>query len=242
MKSKMKEVLEWQKAALKALAGRMDSFYLAGGTALSLLYFHHRESYDLDFFSQHYSLKEIAGAVNFLETQMRKKARKTVDSNGKKGFARMRRYEIPLGEGEPLKLDFVEDFVEILKPHKRIEGIDYASLDDIYLRKIYAATGIITGKDALGRIKTQGKRQEARDLFDLYHLSTTYKRLTVFVKEFHEKLQIQIPAIIQWYHSLNKIEMSLGLGEIVTTNPVEFFEISRYFKKEIDDLMREAVG
>ncbi|MFH0984495.1 MAG: nucleotidyl transferase AbiEii/AbiGii toxin family protein [Candidatus Omnitrophota bacterium] len=238
----MKEVLEGQEAALKALAGGMGSFYLAGGTALSRQYFHHRESYDLDFFTQRYSLKEIAKAVELLETKMRKKARKTVDSSGKKGFARMRRYEIPLSKGEPLKLDFVEDFVEILKPHKRMEGIDYASLDDIYLRKIYAATGIIAGQDALGRIKTKGKRQEARDLFDLYHLSKTYKGLTLFVKEFHGKLEIQIPALIQWYHSLNKIEMSLGLSDIVTANPVEFVEISRYFKKEIDALMSEAVG
>ena len=30
----------------------LDNFYLSGGTALSSWYLHHRESYDLDFFTQ----------------------------------------------------------------------------------------------------------------------------------------------------------------------------------------------
>jgi predicted nucleotidyltransferase component of viral defense system len=237
----MKEILESQSVVLKLLAGAMDGFYLVGGTALSREYLRHRESYDLDFFTQQYSAKKIEAAIHLLERLTKTKARKVVDSDGKGGFVRMRRYELPLAKSEPLKIDFVKDLAVLLKPFNRVEGIDYASLDDIYLRKLYAVTGIITGRDKLGKIRTKGKRQEARDLFDLYHLSTSYKRLASFVMEFHEKLEI--PAIIQWYYSLNKTGMSIGLQEdIVTSKPLEYVEISRHFKKEIDRLMKEIEG
>ena len=49
-----KRIVSCQKTVLKALSGRMDNFYLAGGTALSLFYFQHRLSVDLDFFTQNF--------------------------------------------------------------------------------------------------------------------------------------------------------------------------------------------
>lgn len=54
MKREMKAILKAQEKVLKVMAGRMDGFYLVGGTALSRGYFHHRESYDLDFFTKNY--------------------------------------------------------------------------------------------------------------------------------------------------------------------------------------------
>ena len=45
----------YQEKVLKALEGKIDNFYLAGGTALSLFYFHHRQSDDLDFFTQEFN-------------------------------------------------------------------------------------------------------------------------------------------------------------------------------------------
>lgn len=240
MKNEMQRILEAQEQVLTSMSERMDGFYLVGGTALARGYFHHRESYDLDFFTKDYSVKKIEAAAKLIGERTRKEIKKITESQGKKGFIRMRRYAMSLGKGEPLKIDFVEDLTDILKPFKRVGGIDYASLDDIYLRKLYAVAGIIIGADKLGRIETKGKRQEARDLFDLYHLSKTYKRLSIFISEYPERVEIH--ALLQWYHSLNKIEMSLGLGDIVTPNPLEFVEISRHFKKEIDDLMREVTG
>ena len=237
----MKEILESQGRVLKSLAGAMDGFYLVGGTALSREYLRHRDSYDLDFFTKRYSSKKIDAVIRLLEKLTEKKAKKVIDSDGRHGFVKMRRYELPLGGGEPLKIDFVKDLADLLRPFKRVGGIDYASWEDIYLRKLYAVTGIITGTDKLGKIRTKGKRQEARDLFDLYHLSKTYKGLAAFVSEFYEKLEI--PAVVQWYYSLNKHEMSIGLQEdIVTSRPLEFVEISRHFEKEIDILMKEVSG
>lgn len=240
MNSEMKNILRAQEKVLKVMAGRMDGFYLVGGTALGRGYFHHRESYDLDFFTKEYSLEKNAETARAIGRATGKKLKAIVTTDGKKGLIRMQRYAMPLGKGEPLKIDLVEDLADIVRPVKRVEGIDYASLDDIYLRKIYAVTGVITGEDHLGRVQTKGKRQEARDLFDLYHLSKTYKRLSAFTGEYPQRIELY--AVFQWYHSLNKAEMNLGLRDIVTPNPLEFTEISRHFKKEIEDLMREATG
>ena len=237
----MANILKSQERVLHMLAGHMDGFYLVGGTALSREYLHHRESYDLDFFAKAYSARKIEAVVRLLEKTTKTKARKTIDSDGSGGFVRMRRYEFPLCEPEPLKIDFVKDPAALLKPFNRVEGIDYASLDDIYLRKVYAVTGIITGTDKLGKMQTKGKRQEARDLFDLYHLSADRERLSVFAEKYHGKLEI--PALVQWYYSLNKLEMSIGLQEdIITSHPLEFVEASRHFKGEIDVLMKEVTG
>lgn len=234
----MKKILEAQERVLGCMSGRMEGFYLVGGTALSRGYFHHRESYDLDFFTKDYSVKKNGEAAGWIARLTGSKVKRIVHSDGKKGFVRMQRYAMPLGKVVPLKIDFVEDLTDLLKPFKRIGGIDYASLDDLYLRKIYAASGIAAGKDALGRIKTRGKRQEARDLFDLYHLSGTYKPLAAFYREYAARLEV--PAILQWYHSLRKSEMDLGLRDIVTANPLDFTRISRHFRKEIENLMGEV--
>jgi len=47
------------KKVLAALAGQADGFYLVGGTALSLYYFEHRESYDVDLFTKDLSINRL---------------------------------------------------------------------------------------------------------------------------------------------------------------------------------------
>lgn len=51
----MDKLLEYQNKVLKLFTGKMEDFYLAGGTALSRFYFNHRISYDLDFFTRSFS-------------------------------------------------------------------------------------------------------------------------------------------------------------------------------------------
>ena len=52
---------------LEKLSNKVDKFYLAGGTALSWFYFHHRESYDLDFFTKEFSQEEIQKVISYLK-------------------------------------------------------------------------------------------------------------------------------------------------------------------------------
>jgi len=56
--------VDYQDKVLSDLAGEMGEFYLAGGTALSKYYFQHRESYDLDFFTQNFSRIAVNGIIN----------------------------------------------------------------------------------------------------------------------------------------------------------------------------------
>jgi len=51
----MDKLLKYQDNILRFLAGKVKNFYLAGGTALSRVYFRHRISYDLDFFTKKFS-------------------------------------------------------------------------------------------------------------------------------------------------------------------------------------------
>ena len=78
----MADILKSQEMVLRLLAGHMDGFYLVGGTALSREYLHHRESYDLDFFTRAYSARKIESIVRLLEKTTKTKARRTIDSDG----------------------------------------------------------------------------------------------------------------------------------------------------------------
>ena len=50
-----------------------------------------------------------------------------------------------------------------MKPLKVVNGINALSLDDIYMRKIWAITGVVETRDASGRNITVGGRQERKN-------------------------------------------------------------------------------
>ena len=60
---------DWQKMAIEFVFAQPDAagFYLTGGTALSAYYLNHRQSDDLDFFSEHdfstTTVQRIAGEL-----------------------------------------------------------------------------------------------------------------------------------------------------------------------------------
>ncbi len=231
-------LFEWQDEVLKKLAGKIDGFYLAGGTALAKFYFHHRESYDLDFFTQEYSGGRIEEVACFLtrETGKVMKLKKRCDQTERK-TARGRIYDLVLDPEveQDLKMDFFEDVLPLLKPFKRVDGINILSLEDIYLRKIYAVSGSFVEDDRIGRRKFLGGRQEARDLYDLYLLSTTFQNLSVFMPGHCQAWMKE--GVITWFRRFNRTEMKMGLMDIRTTNAIEFAVIDRHFAKEIDRLI-----
>ncbi len=235
----MKEVFKYQKVVLAALSDQIEDFYLVGGTALSSFYFHHRESYDLDFFTKDFSWKRVNEVVKGLEQKTGKKVQTALEEKAKK-FAQRRTCEMSLGNKESLKIDFVEDFLDVLKPFTKVNGVNVASLDDIYYRKVYAVTGVPDSGDKLGKIKTKGGRQEARDLFDLYYLSHTYKRLSSFVQEFSD--QVYVEGLVTWWQSINKRDMQQGIGEIITDKKLEYVEIDKHLGKEMNLILEMIIG
>jgi hypothetical protein len=226
----MNKIIEIRNEALKRLANKLGSFYLAGGTALSLFYFQHRESYDLDFFTKDFSRIKIEEIMSLLSKDIGLAIELSAEQN-KQGFARMMVYSLKIDNSNSLKIDFVEDLYKLLRPLKKIDGISTLAIEDVYLRKILTACGSIATVDFVGRRSFIGGRQEAKDFFDLYFLSKTFMPLSSFVNEYCQ--QPQKESIIIWFRTYDRLEMKTGLLEIISNKKETFQEMELHFKTEI---------
>jgi len=160
---------------------------------------------------------------------------KLIQESMKEGFSKYAIYHLTFGEDESLKIDFVEDVFPLLNPTKQVDGIDILSLDDIYMRKIYAISGTLPETDKVGEVHFLGGREEAKDFYDVYQLSLTHKRLSDFALEYCDDLQRE--ALIRWYRTYNRSEIKIGLMELKTLKPLEFVDMERHFKQEIEELI-----
>lgn len=234
----MEKVLKERDRVLKILADKMDGFYLAGGTALSLFYFQHRDSYDLDFFTKDFSKVKIERVVFSLADEIGR----VIELKGEqlqKDRARILVFSIKIDNSSPLKLDFVEDVFNILSPFKKVDGIDVLSLEDIYIRKIFAACGSISKVDGIGREISIGGRQEARDLFDLFYLSKTFMPLSDFA--FKHCNATQRASIVVWQKTYDRFEMKCGLNEIKTDKEITYQEMEKHLDKEIEKMIKRGI-
>lgn len=166
-----KTVMKAQKKMLRAVAEADLPVYLAAGTALAIR-FGHRYSEDLDFFTQRWSqalhrklAKQIEQATGF--------SFRLLDERITPRLAKVAVYELSIAKRAAIKVDVIEDFDPLLKP---IESDGIASMDDIYLRKIRAVIGWANKPSSTGEL-VAGGRQDAKDLFDLWYLSTHYAPL-----------------------------------------------------------------
>ena len=234
-----KDIRKYQGIALKALAGKIDDFYLAGGTALSLFYFQHRFSVDLDFFTDRFSQERIKDIINYLENSIKKKIQ-LVGRNSDKKKAGILVYNAYFTKNNVLKIDFIEDTVKLVKPTKVVEGIRILSLDDIYLRKLYAVSGAVSVKDSIGRDKFLGGRIESKDLFDIYYLSNTFMPVSKFVKKYGNSLIVE--GLIQWFRMYDRMEMMEGIMTLDTDKEIDCRKIENHFKVEIDKLIENQIG
>lgn len=235
----MRKVVDVMKAVLKEFSGKLDGFYLAGGTALSLYYFNHRESYDLDFFTKDFKKELIRSLVSEVCDSLGLKNKLIMDLN-QKGRARIIQYTLSIPGGtRDLRLDFVEDVFRLVRAPRLIDGVTILSKEDIYLRKIYAVAGTLGIIDEIGRSQTLGGRQEAKDLFDLYFLSKTFVPLSLFAAKYCDATEKE--NLVTWYRSFDRQEMKLGLNEINTDKEIDFREVDRHFRIEIEKLLLEQI-
>ena len=109
---------------LKVLQGEIDGYYLTGGSALSLYYFHHRESADLDFFCKpkEFSKEKIQKILDILQKELHVTI-DPIDEKNEKGLVKMIVYIIELPGQWKCKLDFVEDYLGLSKPINNFDGI-----------------------------------------------------------------------------------------------------------------------
>lgn len=227
-----------QKRLLKCLAGKLDHYYLVGGTALSLYYFQHRESHDLDFFTKSFSPKEIAETITCLRQELNMKAELVAQKMGDQ-FAKIMIYTLTDKKRKTCKIDFVEDFVQIVKPLRNIDGIHVVSLEDIYLRKLYAIVDHTASQGDVGQHISIGGRQEAKDFYDLYCLSSISTPLAKFVARYGTATVKE--GLIRWYRTFDRMVIKTGLLDLVTEKTVDFRRMDQHFKNEVDALLTEEV-
>lgn len=228
----------YHKRVLKILANNVDSFYLAGGTALSNFYFQHRDSEDLDFFTGKFEKSEITGIVEDLSKELRRPVR-LLKQQMKKNLVKMMVFSIEFTKKDKLKIDFVEDYIKLIKPSRNINGVNVMSLEDIYLRKIYAVAGYWQREDKTGRKIGQGGRQEAKDFCDLYYLSHTFMGLADFAGKYCDDIVRE--NLIRWYRTYDRMDIKTGLQDLKLKKRVDYQDIERHFKKEVDKLLEEEV-
>ena len=235
----MTAIKEAQETVLRCLAGKIPDFYLVGGTALSEFYFHHRESFDLDFFTKEYDNAQVLAIAERLKKEIGLSI-KLLNSSAKDGLAKFAIYLATFPDNAELKLDFVEDYIKLLKPFNLVNGVNVLSIEDIYLRKLFAAGGTVAAQDETGKIISLGGRQEAKDFFDLYFLSTTVSPLSVFVRE-NSSGQLK-EGLIRWFRSYDRLAMKTGLLDIKTKTPIDYKIAEKHFKGEIDEILEEEIS
>jgi predicted nucleotidyltransferase component of viral defense system len=145
----MNELFPIQKNALECFkrSAISDRFYWTGGTALSVVYLHHRLSHDIDLFTtDEFSRTELNDFMEELKSECgldKIEERKVHD-----------RYEFFLHNGVELRLEFARYNFPALKERQEWQGIAVDSLDDIAANKIAALVG----------------RNEPKDAYDIYML------------------------------------------------------------------------
>ena len=228
---------EVQDKVLSLLAEKIDDFYLGGGTALAKFYFQHRTSDDLDFFTRAFDFGRIQNVLKLLGQNLGKPVEPVMERVEGGEFVRLCSYFLYLREEAGIKIDFVEDYIKLIAPLKRVNGINVMSLEDIYLRKIYTVCGTQPQLDMTGR-KTHMGRQEAKDFYDLYFLSHTFKGLSSFVNQHGTPNQIE--GLIYWYRTYSRQNIKEGLADLKISKKVDFRQMEKHFKKEVDQLI-EAI-
>jgi len=236
---KKARIFSHQSKVLEVLSGRINDFYLAGGTALSLFYFQHRVSFDLDFFTSHFSLKSINKTVKYLQQKLKLNIKLSGQSLGA-GKAKILIYHIYFNKHSVLKIDFAEDMISLIKEPRVVEGIKVLSLEDIYLRKIYALIGLLPAMDEIGRKKLIGGRAEPKDFYDLYFLSHTFMGLSGFI-DLYGGASIK-EGLIGWFRTYDRMSMIDGVLRMHTDKKIAYRDIEKHFKEQIDAIIESMIG
>lgn len=192
-----------QKRVLKIVRGAGYPVYLVGGTALAM-YFHHRPSEDLDFFTHHWTpslhrtiITRIRRVTGFRSTLRR--ARRHPNQ------LKIAVYDLFTGKAGTLKIDIVEDLDSLLQP---LHSDGRASLDDLYLRKLRAVIGWPGKRSVIGR-PIPGGREAAKDMFDLWCLSTQYRPLAEYFSSHFG--QDEYGRLAGWLRTMSHHAMVTGL-------------------------------
>jgi predicted nucleotidyltransferase component of viral defense system len=136
----------WQKRFLREFvrSDLRETFRLAGGTALSAFYLHHRDSEDLDFFSgESVPMEALDAFLQSLDFVQNIRFFRRYDR---------RIFTLELPDGNPLKTEFTRYSLPDLEPPVEVGGLLVESFQDIVVGKLCAVAD----------------RSEIKDYVDLY--------------------------------------------------------------------------
>lgn len=146
------------------------NFYFTGGTALKVFYFNHRESEDLDFFSENDF--DTDSAIKFMEKialKLNAKLRFTL-------IEKVRIFELVDDKNELIaKVDFAQYPYQRIKRFEIVEDMQIDSLEDIGANKLHTIL----------------QRTQVKDFVDLYFLLTLDK-LKSFYTDLAKKLGMRM--------------------------------------------------
>ena len=166
----------FQKEALAVFGKTIlaKKFYLAGGTALSEFYLHHRKSEDLDFFTEdELDIKEIERFVNLIGKKI---PLERVEFQH--GFGLYAYFFYPKKETVKYKIDFGQYPFPLIDKPKRFADLQVEALYDI----------------AVDKAHTISVRPRLRDFVDLYFIFQKEKgwNLKVLWQKAFEKFGIKV--------------------------------------------------
>lgn len=234
-----KAIVEIQSKVLQTVSGDENfGFALAGGTALERYYLHHRLSRDLDFFSPRYDPAGAERSIKKIEEQTGCRAKKEQELFSE-NRARAIFYSLT-GKGlkRPLKVDFVEDVLINKATIARIDGVPVYGVRDIYFHKIAAVAGTGERRDATGRVLATG-RDEPRDAFDLYVLSTRIEPMGSFLQTIPSMYQ---KSFIRWVRTYSRMDLKIGLLDLdICLEGFDAREMIRHFDDQAEKFIKALV-
>ncbi|MEK9143293.1 MAG: nucleotidyl transferase AbiEii/AbiGii toxin family protein [Patescibacteria group bacterium] len=130
----------------------IGKFYLTGGTALAACYLNHRESEDIDLFTDAaFDESTVIAAMGKITTRLQ------IKSTLAKIHERLR-YDLAFSDGQLLKIDFVFYDFKHLEPVNYLDTLAVDSIGDIAVNKLLALS----------------QRTASKDFVDLYFLLKHY--------------------------------------------------------------------
>lgn len=180
-------------------------FYFTGGTALSAVYLHHRESEDLDFFSQDkFGSETVEDFIKEIARIKKLEIRLTLRE-------RTRIYELLKDRKVQIKVDFAYYPYKILKEGTKVNGAVVDSMLDIATNKLHTITS----------------RTEVKDFVDLYFL---LKEFTLWDLIDGVKVKFKIELDLVWLGSdFLKIEKFDVLPKMLV--PLQISQLQDFYKK-----------
>lgn len=192
-----------------------SNFYFTGGTALSAFYLHHRQSDDLDFFSEkQFNEESITSKLTAFSQNYAFKFTFTQVDN-------VTIYILRFPDNEELKVDFVFQPFKRLDKGEIIQSFYIDSLTDIAVNKLLAIR----------------QRKTAKDFVDLYFLLKQYSLWdlrTGLEKKFNIETDDFILAL-----DLDKAEELENLPKML--KPLTLVELKEFFREQAKTLAKMVV-